>query len=97
LKRREAGDWVGFGDFYFVNPGGSRTFAKTMMQAGKLLAFTLGEDFDGGVGIVANPAGDLKDVGFAFDKPAEADALDAAAHDETVGGAGWIGRWIVGG
>jgi hypothetical protein len=60
------------------------------MQAGKLLAFALGEDFDGGVGIVANPAGDLKHVGFAFDKPAKADTLDATAHDEAAGGAGWI-------
>ena len=44
-----------------------------------------GEKFDCAVGVVANPAcyGEL--VGFRFDKPSEADALDSSTNNETSG------------
>ena len=43
------------------------------------------QNLDAAVRVVANPAGDLEDVGLALDEPAEADALDAAADEETTG------------
>lgn len=43
----------------------------------------LGKDFDAAITVVANPAGDAKDMRLTLDKPAKAYALDSAAHDET--------------
>jgi hypothetical protein len=47
-----------------------------------LLGRALGENLHRAVGVIADPACDLEDVGFALDEPAEADALDAAADYE---------------
>lgn len=52
------------------------------MQACQLFASALGEDFYRAVGIVADPSGELEDVGFTLDEPAEAYALDASADEE---------------
>ncbi len=83
LERSQAGDWVSFIDFYLVDAGGTRAFAETRMQSGKLFTRALGQDFDRAVRIIADPSGDLQNVGFALDEPPEADALDAAADQET--------------
>ena len=40
----------------------------------------MSQHFDGAIGIVAHPAGNLQDVRLTLDKPAEADALDTSAH-----------------
>jgi hypothetical protein len=82
LKGDYAGNWVGFFDFHCVNAGGAWAFAETRMQSGELFARALGQNFYCAVWIVADPAGDLEDVGFALDEPTEADSLDAAAHYE---------------
>jgi hypothetical protein len=55
------------------------------MQAGELIARSLGENFYGAIGIVTDPARDSQDVSFALDEPAEADALDAAADEKATG------------
>lgn len=52
------------------------------MQPGELIARSLGEDFDAAVVIIAYPSPETEDVGLAFDKPTETDALDAAADEK---------------
>ena len=53
------------------------------MQARELIASSLGQNLHAAVVIVAHPSGDAQDVRLALDEPAEADALDASAHEET--------------
>ena len=40
----------------------------------------MGQHFDAAIGIIADPSGNLQDVRFALNKPAEADALDTATN-----------------
>ncbi len=70
-----------------------RTFAKARVQARQLLARSLGQHFDGSIGIVPDPSCDLKDVRFALDKPAEANTLDTAADDKAAGLHGRLIFW----
>lgn len=84
LKRGQTRDRVGVFNVHCIYASGAGAFAKTLVQAGQLLGRALGQDFDRGVGIVADPACDLEDVGFALDEPAEADALNAAADEEAL-------------
>ena len=51
------------------------------MQSIELIASSLGQNLHAAVGIIAHPSGDAQDVRLALDEPAEADALDASAHD----------------
>ena len=53
------------------------------MQAEQLVARSLGQNFYAAVMIVAHPSGNAQDLCLALDKPAEADALDAAANEIT--------------
>jgi hypothetical protein len=55
------------------------------MQTRQLVAGAVGYHLDAAVGIVADPPCNLQDVRLALDEPAEADALDAAADEETTG------------
>jgi hypothetical protein len=82
LERTQSGNGLGFGNFYVIDSRGARAFAQTLVQACQLLARALRQYLDGAVRIVADPACDLQDVGFALDKPAKTDALDAAANQE---------------
>jgi len=58
----------------------ARTFAQARMQSCNLFARSLGQDFNGAIRIVADPAGNLQHVSFVLDKPAETDTLNAAAY-----------------
>ena len=55
------------------------------MQSDKLISRTLCQDLDAAIMIVAYPSGDAQRVGLAFDEPAEADALHAAADQVATG------------
>src|SRR6202521_3942589 len=82
LKCTESGDRFGLGFFYIIHTRRARPFPETRPHPGQLLGCSDGQHFDAAIGIVAHPSGNLQDVSFAFHKPAEAYALDAAADKE---------------
>ena len=53
------------------------------MKSGKLVARTLRQNFHAAVVIVADPACNTEQVGFAFHEPAKADALYASANEKS--------------
>jgi hypothetical protein len=65
-----------------IDPSGAGTFPQSGSQSGQLIAGTDGKDFHAGIGIIAHPPNNFQDVRLALDKPAEADALNAPAHEK---------------
>jgi hypothetical protein len=82
LERTESGNGLSIGNFYVIYARGTRAFAQTLVQACQLFACALSQHLDGAVRIIADPACDQQDVSLALDKPAKADALNAAANQE---------------
>jgi hypothetical protein len=90
VERTQSGNRFGFGNFDMIDSRGARTFAQTLMQVCQLLLRSVGQHLHGAVGIIADPSCDLQDVRFALNKPAEADALNAAANQKAASMSGMI-------
>jgi hypothetical protein len=60
------------------------------MQARKLVARSLGQNFDAAIMIVTDPSGDAEDVSFALNEPTKADALHASTDKVAFGLDGFI-------
>ena len=69
-----------FGDF--VDPAAAGAFFELGTEFLEVFGWAGGEDFDGAVVGVADPAAEAELGGFAVDEPAKADALNAAADEE---------------
>ena len=52
------------------------------MQSRKLIACSLGQNFNAAIMIVAYPSGNAQNVRLALHKPAEADSLNTSANDK---------------
>lgn len=78
----ESRDRLGLGFFYVVNPRRSRAFPQPRVEPRQLIARSHSQHFHAAIWIVAHPASDAQEVRLALDKPAKANALDAAPHEK---------------
>jgi hypothetical protein len=80
VKRTEAFSF-GFCEFLLddgIDAASAGAFAQGLMQFGKVVRLSGGEDLDMAVFSVADPAAQANFGSFAMDEPAKSDALDAA-------------------
>src|SRR5205814_8469127 len=69
-----------------VDPRGTWAFIEASFERRKFFGVAGGEQFDGGIFIVAHPADQPELAGFTLDEPAEADSLDSSSDDVSAGG-----------
>jgi hypothetical protein len=79
----ERAETLGFGPRQFlldhgVDAAPARAFVESFPQLGQVLRVAGCDDLDMAVFGVAHPAAKIEPGGFAMDKPAKSDALDAA-------------------
>src|SRR5436305_15248175 len=64
-----------------VDPRCARAFFEAGFERRKFFGVAGGEQFDGGILVVAHPADQAKLAGLTLDEPAEADSLDSSSDD----------------